>query len=161
MSAMRKVGVYLGLFEDAERDYLDDEMYDVDQDERDTPRQVSSLADHRRRSATGEGSITGVVRPQTAEVGLSRIINLQPRTFNEARVVGENYRDGIPIILNLSAREDVDAKRLVDFAAGLVFSVHGQIERVATKVFLLTPPDVSVGAEAKQRLGEGDFFNQS
>ena len=63
--------------------------------------------------------------------------------------------------LDLSAMENEDARRVVDFAAGLTFSVHGQLERVSAKVFLLTPPNVSVGAEAKQRLGEGDFFNQS
>jgi cell division inhibitor SepF len=75
--------------------------------------------------------------------------------------VGENYRDGIPVIMNLSEMADAEAKRLVDFAAGLVFSIHGTIERVTNKVFLLSPPNVTVAAEEKARLAEGGFFNQS
>ena len=92
---------------------------------------------------------------------LSRITTLHPRTYNEARVIGENFRDGVPVIMNLSEMDDTDAKRLVDFAAGLVFSVRGTIERVTNKVFLLSPPNVSVTAEDKQRIAEGGFFNQS
>ena len=104
-------------------------------------------------------SRTGVV-PRAA-APLSRITTLHPRTYNEARVIGENFRDGIPVIMNLSEMADGDAKRLVDFAAGLVFSVHGSIERVTNKVFLLSPPNVDVAAEDKQRIAEGGFFNQS
>ncbi len=92
---------------------------------------------------------------------LSRIVTLHPRTYNEARVIGENYRDGVPVIMNLSEMSDGDAKRLVDFAAGLIFGVRGSIDRVTSKVFLLSPPDVTVSAEEKQRIAEGGFFNQS
>ena len=96
-----------------------------------------------------------------AAQGLSRITTLHPRTYNEARTVGENFRDGVPVIMNLSEMDDADAKRLVDFAAGLVFATRGTIERVTAKVFLLSPPNVSVAAEEKQRIVEGGFFNQS
>ncbi len=65
------------------------------------------------------------------------------------------------MIMNLSEMDDNDAKRLVDFAAGLVFATRGTIERVTNKVFLLSPPNVSVAAEDKQRIAEGGFFNQS
>jgi len=92
---------------------------------------------------------------------LSRITTLHPRTYNEARTIGENFRDGIPVIMNLSEMDDSDAKRLVDFAAGLVFATRGTIERVTAKVFLLSPPNVTVAAEDKQRIAEGGFFNQS
>ena len=92
---------------------------------------------------------------------LSRITTLHPSTYNEARTIGENFRDGIPVIMNLSEMGDADAKRLVDFAAGLVFATRGTIERVTSKVFLLSPPNVSVAAEEKQRIVEGGFFNQS
>ena len=92
---------------------------------------------------------------------LSRITTLHPRTYNEARTIGEHFRDGVPVIMNLSEMDDNDAKRLVDFAAGLVFAVHGSIERVTSKVFLLSPPNVTVAAEDKQRIAEGGFFNQS
>ena len=83
---------------------------------------------------------------------LSRITTLHPRTYNEARTVGENYRDGTPVIMNLSEMDDNDAKRLVDFAAGLIFATRGSIERVTSKVFLLSPPNVSVAAEDKARI---------
>ena len=91
---------------------------------------------------------------------LSRIFTLHPRTYNEARTVGENFRDGTPVIMNLSEMDDTDAKRIVDFAAGVVFSVRGFIERVTNKVFLIFPTNVSVADEDKQRIAENGFFNQ-
>ncbi len=91
---------------------------------------------------------------------MSRIITVHPRTYNEARTIGEHFRDGVPVIMNLSEMEDVDAKRLVDFAAGLIFGLRGSIERVTSKVFLLSPPNVNVTAEDKERIA-GGFFNQS
>jgi cell division inhibitor SepF len=161
--AMRKMGVYLGLLEDAEGEYADlDHGYD-EPVRRAEPasRPVSSISERRRGQAPTEVSAaaTGVV--PRASAPLSRITTLHPRTYNEARVIGENFRDGIPVIMNLSEMADGDAKRLVDFAAGLVFSVHGSIERVTNKVFLLSPPNVDVAAEDKQRIAEGGFFNQS
>ena len=75
--------------------------------------------------------------------------------------MGENYREGTPVIMNLSEMDDNDAKRLVDFAAGLVFATRGTIERVTNKVFLLSPANVSVAAEDKERIAENGFFNQS
>jgi cell division inhibitor SepF len=157
-SAMRKMGVYLGLLEDTDR--YDEEYYD-EYDERGRgaaeaegarPAPVANIAERRRPNP-------GPVMPVVAE--LSRITTLHPRTYNEARTVGENFREGVPVIMNLSEMDDADAKRLVDFAAGLVFAVRGTIERVTNKVFLLSPPNVSVAAEDKQRIAEGGFFNQS
>lgn len=156
--AMRKMGVYLGLLEDGDR--YDDEYLDEQDAVAVEPRgrqpephgaTVAQLAE-RRRPPT-------VPAPRVAE--LSRITTLHPTTYNEARVIGENFREGIPVIMNLSEMDDGDAKRLVDFAAGLVFAVHGTIERVTNKVFLLSPPNVAVTAEDKQRIAQGGFFNQS
>jgi cell division inhibitor SepF len=90
-----------------------------------------------------------------------RITTLHPRTYNEARTIGERFRDGMPVIMNLSEMDDADAKRLVDFAAGLSFGLRGSIERVTAKVFLLSPQNVDVTAEDKARIREGGFFNQS
>jgi len=155
--AMRKMGVYLGLLEDVDGEYAE---ADVDYDEParrsevEPARPVADLSE-RRRSTVPAG------RPVPAVAPMSRITTLHPRTYNEARVVGENFRDGVPVIMNLSEMDDADAKRLVDFAAGLVFATHGTIERVTAKVFLLSPPNVTVAAEDKQRLVEGGFFNQS
>ncbi|MCW2854792.1 MAG: hypothetical protein JWR52_407 [Marmoricola sp.] len=154
--AMRKMGVYLGLLEDADGDYAElDNAYDERQPE--PARAAVANISERRRPAAAPA-------PQPApraSAPLSRITTLHPRTYNEARVIGENFRDGIPVIMNLSEMSDVDAKRLVDFAAGLVFSVRGTIERVTSKVFLLSPPNVEVAAEEKELLIEGGFFNQS
>ena len=90
-----------------------------------------------------------------------RITTLHPRTYNEARTIGERFRDGMPVIMNLTEMDDADAKRLVDFAAGLSFGLRGSIERVTAKVFLLSPRDVDVTAEDKAKIREGGFFNQS
>ena len=160
MSAMRKMGVYLGLLEDAEGDYADTEFDEPPRRtepraEQEPARPVANLAERRRPAREPQG------RPTTTVAPMSRITTLHPRTYNEARVIGENFRDGVPVIMNLSEMDDTDAKRLVDFAAGLVFSVRGTIERVTNKVFLLSPPNVSVTAEDKQRIAEGGFFNQS
>ncbi len=163
--AMRKIGEYLGLLEDTGRyDEYDGEYETQDvptvpparapKAREPRPAPVADLAE-RRRPAPGPAAPAGVV----AE--LSRITTLHPRTYNEARTVGENFRDGTPVIMNLSEMDDNDAKRLVDFAAGLVFATRGTIERVTNKVFLLSPPNVTVAAEDKQRIAEGGFFNQS
>jgi cell division inhibitor SepF len=99
--------------------------------------------------------------PAPAAAQPYRITTLHPRTYNEARTIGERFRDGMPVIMNLSEMDDSDAKRLVDFAAGLSFGLRGSIERVTAKVFLLSPQNVDVTAEDKARIREGGFFNQS
>ena len=111
----------------------------------------------------------GVSRTPVREVvkdmevgGVHRITTIHPRTYNEAKKIGESFREGTPVIMNLTDLDDADAKRLVDFAAGLVFGLQGAIERVTNKVFLLSPADVEVttvdGAPAKSAKG---LFNQS
>ena len=104
-----------------------------------------------RRQATGAAPVSD----------LHRITTIHPRTYNEAKTIGESFREGTPVIMNLTDMDDSDAKRLVDFAAGLVFGLHGTIERVTNKVFLLSPANVTVTAEDKARMAEGSFFNQS
>jgi cell division inhibitor SepF len=91
---------------------------------------------------------------------LSRIITLQPRSYNEARTIGERYRDGVPVIMNLTELDDAAAKRLVDFAAGLAFALRGSIDKVTSRVFLLTPADVEVSADDARRLAERGLFRQ-
>ncbi len=165
--AMRRVGEYLGLLEDTGRydDYDGEDAYHTQetspvqsarapqqttpQPKGGRPAPVADISDRRRSGPTGV----------VAE--LSKITTLHPRTYNEARIVGENFREGTPVIMNLSEMDDNDAKRLVDFAAGLVFATRGTIERVTNKVFLLSPPNVTVAAEDKQRIVEDGFFNQS
>ena len=99
--------------------------------------------------------------PEPEVADMSRIVSVRPRSYNEARIIGENFRDGVPVIMNLSDMEEGDDKRLVDFAAGLIFGLRGNIERVSTKVFLLCPAGLVVGPEDKERIASGGFFNQS
>ena len=97
----------------------------------------------------------------TVPAEITRIITLHPRSYNDARRIGEEYRLGTPVIINLTEMDDADAKRIVDFAAGLTFGVHGSIEKVTSKVFLLSPPNVDAGAAARAQLEHDGFFNQS
>jgi cell division inhibitor SepF len=152
--AMRKVGEYLGLVEQAEfDDEFDDEIDQpapVRQAVAVRPAPVASIEEHRRPAR----------RPSTSS-DLARIETVTPRTYNDARTVGEHYRSGVPVIMNLSEIDDDDAKRLVDFSAGLVFAAHGSINRVTAKVFLLSPENITVTDEDKQRIAAGGFYNQS
>ena len=90
-----------------------------------------------------------------------QITTLHPTTYREARTIGEHFRDGVPVIINLTEMDEGDARRLVDFAAGLAFGLRGTIERVTNRVFLLSPANVQVTAEDKAKIAEGGFFNQS
>ncbi len=177
--AMRKLGLYLGLVEDDEERY-DAHGYGPDED--DYEPEPAPRARDRHREATREpalarrgfedvsrGSVAlddgpdRAVRPVpvTSHEEPYRITTLHPRTYNEARTIGEHFRDGTPVIMNLTEMDDGDAKRLVDFSAGLSFGLRGRIERVTNKVFLLSPEHVEVTAEDKARIAEGGFFNQS
>ena len=99
--------------------------------------------------------------PTPVQTELSRIVTLTPTSYNHARRVGEEFRNGVPVIMNVTGMDDSDAKRLVDFAAGLVFGLHGSIERITNKVFLLSPANVDVGAVARAQARTDGFFNQS
>lgn len=90
-----------------------------------------------------------------------QITTLHPTTYREARTIGEHFRDGVPVIINLTEMDEGDARRLVDFAAGLAFGLRGTIERVTNRVFLLSPANVQVTAEDKAKIAEGGFFPQS
>ena len=172
---MRRIGEYLGLLEDTGRyddEYDDYAGYDdgyAEQTQAPAARAPrvreahgATVADISTRRRPSKGGVAVAEPPTSSVAELSRITTLHPRTYNEARTVGENFRDGTPVIMNLSEMDDSDAKRLVDFAAGLVFATRGTIERITNKVFLLSPPNVTVAAEDKQRLVEaGAFFNQS
>lgn len=178
MGAMRKMAVYLGLVEDDGLEYAeheDDYVEPAPRARHDEPR-YSSVREVPVRAASRMSDpapvtrgalatdIAPAPRPVAPEpVGVSdlyRITTLHPRTYNDARRIGEEFREGVPVIMNLTDMDDVDAKRLVDFAAGLVFGCRGTIERVTNKVFLLSPVNVDVAAEAR-RLAQDGFFNQS
>ncbi|KJX75455.1 cell division protein SepF [Mycobacterium lepromatosis] len=89
---------------------------------------------------------------------LSKITTLRPKDYSEARTIGERFRDGTPVIIDLVSMDNADAKRLVDFAAGLAFALRGSFDKVATKVFLLSPADVDVSPEERRRIAETGFY---
>ena len=166
--AMRKAMVYLGLVEDEDRyDYDDyDEMTGTEADGHRADRSAGArtLAPL-REDARGSVATMTERRPHVGVASsvrsFDRITTIHPRTYNEAKQIGESFRESTPVIMNLSDMDDSDAKRLVDFAAGLVFGLRGTIERVTNKVFLLSPANVTVTAEDKARMAESGFFNQS
>ncbi|MBM7775779.1 cell division inhibitor SepF [Actinokineospora baliensis] len=100
-------------------------------------------------------------QPEPAGYPLGRVITLHPRSYIEARTIGEHYRDGRPVIMNLTEMDDADAKRLVDFAAGLAFAMRGSMDKVTNKVFLISPPNADPTAEDKRRLAEGGFATRT
>jgi cell division inhibitor SepF len=155
--ALRKTMVYLGLAEEDER-YDSYDGYDYDEPSR------HDVPEERSAAVTPLPQRTPVARVvRDVEVGaLNRITTIHPRTYNEAKNIGESFREGTPVIMNLSDMDDSDAKRLVDFAAGLVFGLHGSIERVTSKVFLLSPAHVEVAAEDSTAAPSArGLFNQS
>lgn len=161
--AMRKMAVYLGLVENADQ-YDEFEAVDrPDEYGRDYDDRTRSLRAVRDDEIVARESAAQVARPSASAVptATSRITTLHPRTYNDARSIGEQFRDGTPVIMNLSEMDDGDAKRIVDFSAGLTFGLHGRIERVTQKVFLLSPANVTVTAEERERITQGGFFNQS
>lgn len=155
---VKKLAAWMGLVEDDryrdeahdDGDLTDDIYVDEESEE------MSKVAPLPTRRPT---AVAAVPQPEVAD--LSRIVSVRPRSYNEARVIGENFRNGIPVIMNLSDMEDGEDKRLVDFAAGLIFGLRGNIERVSSKVFLLCPANLVVGPEDKERIASGGFFNQS
>ena len=164
-SAMRKMAVYLGLVEDDHRfgdkydSYGEYEDYDEPTDRPEAQDEPDARIGRDDYAGYQPAEWRAEHAPQTTD--LARITTLHPRTYNEARTIGEHFREGTPVIMNLTEMVDSDAKRLVDFAAGLIFGLRGSIERVTNKVFLLSPANVEVTAEDKARIAERDFFNQS
>ena len=155
-NALKRVANFLGLMDDPEFD---------------TP--VSSSAPavpsstgvriktRTERSVSSVNSSTSDLTPQLDLPVLDRIITLHPRFYNEARTIGEHFREGNPVIINLTDMEECDHKRLVDFASGLAFGLHGTIERVTKKVFLISPANLQVSSEDKSAAAQASFFNQS
>ncbi|MES2171821.1 MAG: cell division protein SepF [Actinomycetota bacterium] len=161
---MRKAMVYLGL--------ADDE-FDYDDAAPTAPaapleRHVERRQDrHAAPAAPSRAQVTplrrvSAPRPQ-APADMNEILTVHPRTYNDAPVISESFRDGIPVIMNLSQMSDPEARRLIDFASGLTEGLYGKIERVTNKVFLLSPSHVAVSgdrAEAEQDV-DASFFAQS
>jgi cell division inhibitor SepF len=115
---------------------------------------------------------TSILRPRTETrrvrnlepvrgPGTSRVHLILPRSFNDAQQLADRFKDGVPVILNLQSADSELSKRLIDFASGLTYALDGGMQRIADKVFLLTPRDVELSAEDRARMLERGFFNQA
>ena len=155
---VRKLAEWMGIVEDDRYRDQDEELSEEFSQEiysEDAAEEVDNVA----KLPSRQRPVAVASEPQVADI--SRIVSVRPRSYNEARAIGENFRDGVPVIMNLSDMEQGDDKRLVDFAAGLIFGLRGSIERVTSQVFLLCPHNLVVGPEDKERLASGGFYNQS
>lgn len=149
-NALRRMTNYLGLTED-----------DGSVQESVTVRPKAAPA-KRQAPALSVAPQLPIATPVTQDPApIDRIVTITPRFYSEARAIGEFYRDGNPVIMNLSDMEESERKRLIDFASGLVFGHAGTIERVTSKVFLLSPPNVMVSSEDKTAAANASLFNQS
>lgn len=163
-NAMRKMAEYLGLVDGGE--YVDEfgnyaEADLQDYEEQAPLRQVNQSASYGQVSAPIPPTYAAPVRAAAPVADVYRITTLHPITYNDARRIGEEFRTGTPVIMNLSDMDEADARRIVDFSAGLAFGLHGSIEKVTKGVFLLSPANVDIGAAARAQLREDPFFNQS
>jgi cell division inhibitor SepF len=173
--------VYFGI---AEEDDWDDEGY-LTEDELGDPyeqQNVRRLPARRSRRAYDddwtdpepetEQQRTSILRPQASSrrvrnlepvrgPGASRVHLVLPRSFNDAQQVADRFKAGVPVILNLQSADAELSKRLIDFASGLTYALDGGMQRIADKVFLLTPSDVELSAEDRARMLERGFFNQA
>ncbi len=101
-------------------------------------------------------------RLRSADTGKASVHLVLPRSFNDAQQIADKFKDSVPVILNLQSADNELSKRLIDFASGLTYALNGSMQRVADKVFLLTPRNVEVSAEERARmLDKGGFFNQA
>jgi cell division inhibitor SepF len=149
-NALRRMTNYLGLTED---DGSVQESVAV------RPKPVAPVK--RATPALSVAPQLPVAAPSIEPAAIDRIVTITPRFYSEARAIGEFYREGNPVIMNLSDMEESERKRLIDFASGLVFGHAGTIERVTSKVFLLSPPNVMVSSEDKTAAANASLFNQS
>lgn len=148
----RKTLIYLGLVED---DELDDYGYEDLEPEERQPRRRPQGDGH------GGGRHDGAARPVQMS-HQARFHLVHPAAFNDAQEVGDKFREGYSVLINLQAAEPELSRRLVDFASGLAYGLGGSMKPVAEKVFLLTPAGVQVSAEERRRfLEERGFFNQA
>jgi cell division inhibitor SepF len=175
--------VYFGLAEEYHDDYEDDEP-DVAPESQieDRYRERPNVRRLRRRrdeyddifadDEEGETPLAGrggrgrtsaaVLKPVgTRANGDVRVHLVVPKSFNDAQQIADKFKDSIPVILNLQSSETDLSKRLIDFASGLTYALDGGMQRIADKVFMLTPRNVEISAEERARLIEKGFFNQS
>jgi cell division inhibitor SepF len=158
----RKTLIYLGLVED---DDLDEYAYDeyAQEDEEPPPQRSRRRSrSHGEREPRGEPRGEAVVRPVPTPAQPGRFHLVQPTSFNDAQEVGDRFRQGVSVLMNLSLADPDLSRRLIDFASGLAYGLGGAMQPVAERVFLITPAGVQVSAEERRRLlEERGLFNQA
>jgi cell division inhibitor SepF len=172
--------VYFGIAEEEDWDddgYLDEEDlaaqgYEQQNVRRLPARRSGSSYDDDWTDPEPETQRTSILRPRgeprrqrnlqpVQPPGASRVHLILPRSFNDAQQVADRFKNGVPVILNLQSADSELSKRLIDFASGLTYALDGGMQRIADKVFLLTPSDVELSAEDRARMLERGFFNQA
>ncbi|MET4159413.1 cell division protein SepF [Agromyces sp. PvR057] len=152
---LKKTMVYLGLA---------DEEFEAEP--RETPAAATPVVHAAPAPKTG-AAVTPLrknhIQPSTPQAEMNEILTVHPRQYRDAQVIAESFREGVPVIINLSQMSDGDARRLIDFASGLSQGLHGKIERVTSKVFLLSPSHVVVSGETGEAEGDVDasFFTHA
>jgi cell division inhibitor SepF len=159
-NAFRKAANFLGLVDDEE---IDQSTPVATQNENrfNRPLRTAAPVENESPSYLRSAPIRAVTPVTQTDVVVDHIVTLHPRMYSDVRGIGEHYRLGQPVIMNLSDMEESERKRMIDFASGLVFGHYGKIERVTSKVFLLTPQNVRVSNEDKNAAAQASFFNQS
>jgi cell division inhibitor SepF len=122
--------------------------------------QVASSRPRLRAAAQAQAPAPAAAA-MAAVAGSTRVHLVVPKSFNDAQQIADRFKEAIPVILNLQSSDPDLSKRLIDFASGLTYALDGGMQRVADKVFLLTPRNVEVSAEERARLLERGFFNQA
>lgn len=163
MSTMwKRMGTFLGFVEEYDDEYGEAVPENPAQARGSEPSPVRSEPSNVRRLPPARvEEPSGATMTKVRAVPGNKVHLTDPTTFNDVEEVGENFRKGIPVIMNLAAASESVAKRLLDFASGLIFGLDGRIERVGDRVFLLTPSGVEVSTEERRRLTERGFFNQA
>jgi cell division inhibitor SepF len=157
MSALNKVMEYLGLVDGPEG-----ATEEVKPTPRREPRIAPAMTPPASTGVTVIGGRTVIESEPAGDFEPSyNIVTLHPRSYSEARQMAEHYRQGNPVIINLDDMDESERKRLVDFASGLAFGLQGGIERIASRVFLISPANVTVRTEDKAAFAQASFFNQS
>ncbi|WP_149085654.1 MULTISPECIES: cell division protein SepF [Microbacterium] len=134
---LKKTMVYLGLADEEE----------VYEEETQAPARAQRERE-RDREEPAPAPVTPLRRPvavrQPAAGAVNEILTVHPKQYRDAQLIAESFREGVPVIINLSQMSDADARRLIDFASGLSLGLYGRIERVTSKVFLLSPENIAV-----------------
>ncbi|MGF2947712.1 cell division protein SepF [Microbacterium alcoholitolerans] len=152
---LKKTMVYLGLADE-------EEVYEEEPAQ--TPVRATRERE-REREEPAPAPVTPLRRPtavrQPAAGAVNEILTVHPKQYRDAQIIAENFRDGVPVIINLSQMSDADARRLIDFASGLSLGLYGRIERVTSKVFLLSPENIAVSGQGGIAQAESAAFDHA